>query len=473
MKVTKETTENCEVILTVEIDDAQKQKLLQKAARRISKNVRIPGFRPGKAPYNLVLSRFGIDAIQEEATKDLTTTVFQSALEEAEVTPYAMASLDKIEWEPLVMTVKVPTDPVVELGDYRSIRLEVEDVEVTDDEIDHQLEHLREHYTTYSPVERPAEMGDLVSVSVSEKTISAGEAEPENWDEDIEMEEAVEKDGEPDFVAHLLGKVAGEEVVFTHTFADDYDDDEVSGETIEYTLKINAVKVKEEFPLDDDFASLVGDYDSLDDLKAKIKEDIIAQKQRERDSALSDEALEQIAESAETIKWPQVLEERELDHAVANQEARLKQYGLDLTTFLKSQQKTLETFREELRESVKENLKTSLVLSKIVELEDLAVDNAELSQEADMMVMLSGGSKQAQDTFKSPTGLRVLTNNLLTEKALRRLLAIVKGEADQEPEPAAEAPAQEAVETEPVAEAGSAVETVAEEASDVPPADVA
>ena len=109
MNVTKGALENCEVLMTVERDEAQKEKLLQKEARRLSKQVKIPGLRPGKAPYKHILNRFGIEALQEEALQDLTESVFRSAIKEADITPFAAASLDNIEWDPLVMKVKIPT----------------------------------------------------------------------------------------------------------------------------------------------------------------------------------------------------------------------------------------------------------------------------------------------------------------------------------------------------------------------------
>lgn len=451
MNVITEPLENCEVLMTVEIDDKKKQKLLEKAARRIAKEVKIPGFRPGKAPYNFIVNRFGLEAIQEEAMEELTQDVFQAAIKEADLTPFALASLDSIEWEPLVMKVKVPVEPVVELGDYKSIRLDLPEVDIAPEEIDKTLESMREHYATFNPVERPAEMGDLVSITITEKLLETGELVTEDEEDDYTIEAPAEDDTTPDMLTPLIGVSAGETKTFTATYAEDDEDEKLAGKEVEFTITVNAVKVKEEVELDDDFAALVGDYDSLDALKTKIEEDLVARKQQESDKDLLEEMLSKVIDGAEKIEWPKALEEEELDGMLKNQEARLKQMGLDLVSFLKGQQKTVEEVREEARDDIRESIKRSLVLSKVAELESVKIDPQEIMRQAEMMVAYSGGTKQAREAFQSPGGINMLANNILTQKSRERLLAIAKGEAENEE-----------AEVEETEEAGSEVEDVVE-----------
>jgi trigger factor len=465
LKVTKENLDNCEVLMTVEIDDRQKDKLLQKAARRISRQVKIPGFRPGKAPYRVILNRFGIEAIQEEALEDLTQNVFKSALEEADLTPYAQASLDEIEWEPLVMKIKVPVEPVVELGDYQNIRLDVPEIEIAAEEIAGQLEEMRERYTTYSPVDRPAEAGDLVSVTIWEKALDSDEMLVEEDEDELTLEEPEPDDPEPVWLVHLTGLSAGEQKIFTHAYDEDYEDEDYAGKEIEFTVVVNTVKVKEEVELDDEFASLVGDFDTLDELKQKIEDELKAQQQRDLDNELTAEMIDQIIEGAKTIKWPLSLEERELDQTLEDQENRLKKVGLDINAYLKTQQKTLEEYREELRESVRNNLKASLALNKVIELENVSIDSAEVVDQAEMMVALSGGTQEAAEAFQSPAGLRLIASNLLNNKVRQRLAAIAKGEVEQETEQEEETASPE--EEEEATEAAVVEEEASEELAPV------
>lgn len=455
MKVSKETTEKCEVILTVEVDDSKKQKLMQKAARRIAKAVRVPGFRPGKAPYSIIVNQFGEEAIRDEAIEDLTTDVYQKAVEEAEVTPYAPASLEDVQWEPLTMKIRIPTEPEIELGDYRAIRVEVEEVPVEDEEVEHQLGHLRERFTTYNPVERAAQLGDMVSVSITEHVDGAEDATPR--DRDMELAELAEDDSNPDYASAIVGKTTGETATLSHTYADDYFDEKFAGKTVEYSIAINEVKEKEEIPLDDDFAALVGDYETLDDLKTKIREDLQTQKDQQRDGKVTDDILDQIV-AVSSIKWPQILEEQELDNAVANQRTQLKQYGIDLPIFLTAQNMTEEQFREDMRESVQKNLKNSLVMGKIVEAEKLTVAQEEIINEANQIVSMSGGAEETLKAIQSDSGMRTIANNLLTEKIVRRLLSIAKGEAEAETDAEADGNGDSVEDT--------AVETVAESADE-------
>ncbi len=463
MKVTKETTDKCEVILTVEIDDKQKQKLLQKAARRIAKAVHIPGFRPGKAPYNLIVSRFGEEAIQEEATEDLTTKVYQDAIKEAGVEPYGPAALEDISWEPLVLKIRVPTEPVVELGNYRDVRVEVEPVEVTDEEIQQELERLRERFVTISPVERPAQMGDVVSVSAVETDTESGE-EIDRWEREIGLDEKTEDDGTPNFRPLLVDKKAGDTVELTHSYPDDFFDDKLAGKTVNIVVTVQEVKEREDIPLDDDFAAMVGDYESLDDLKTKLREDMLRQKKLQQESKLTDEALEKIIEEA-TIKWPQSLEEQELNDAVQREGSSLQQYGIDFETLLKIQKKTFEEFREDLRERVQKNLQTALALGKIVELENISVDNDDIRRESERMTAASQNPEEMANMVYSESGQRVIANNLLTEKALRRVLEIAKGEADTAEETTTEAESADETD-EKVAEPAEEAKTAESENTD-------
>ena len=143
MKVTTEELERCEVLLTVEIEPDQQQNLLKKAAQRISREVKIPGFRPGKAPFNVVVRRFGIEAMQSEALEHSVEDMVKESMAEVNLVPYAQIQLDGVEWDPsLKIKIRVPTRPVVELGDYRETRLEAKTVEVTDQDVEDALKRL-------------------------------------------------------------------------------------------------------------------------------------------------------------------------------------------------------------------------------------------------------------------------------------------------------------------------------------------
>jgi trigger factor len=427
LKVTADSLENCEVLMTVEVDEQQTEKLLKAAAQRISKQIKIPGFRPGKAPYRIVVRRVGEETVRNEALEDLSQSVFKRALEQAELEPYAMASMEDITWDPLVMKVRVPVAPVVELGDYRQLRLEVDPVEVSKSEVGQALEELQEEHAVRTPVERPAQLGDLVTMAVKEQ--AGDEVLAENENVEYELVEIDEDDAGPDLSTPLIGLSAGDEKEFTVTYSETTEDSRYAGKEVTVSVKVYSVKETELYPLDDDFAQTVGDFDTLQELNEKLTEDIRQRKEREADNALGQEALQQLIEGAERVEWPKALEDEEIDQALSEQDRRLQQSGLNLETYLVMQKKTREELREEFRPAVQEQLQRSLVLGKLIELEDLSVAGHEVTGQIDRLSMLAGEQgTELRQALAAPESMRHIANDLLTSKAVERLVQIVKGE---------------------------------------------
>jgi trigger factor len=452
VKVTTEELERCEVLMTVEVEPNQEQDLLKKAAQRIARQIRIPGFRPGKAPYNVVVRRFGLEAIQQEALEHSADKVIQEALEEAKVQPFAQIQLDSINWDPLTIKIKVPTQPKVELNQYRDIRLDSEAIEVTEEDINQSLERLREQSATWAPVDRPAQLGDLVTMAVIEKAgdeilaeqesveyeLTAAEEEQEEEEqpeqeegedqpEDQEQEEAPQP-FQPDLTTPLLGLSAGEEKNFTITYPEDFNEERYAGKEITFEVKVSSVKAKELDPLDDEFAKSVSDFDTLDELKEDIENNIREQRQRQQDLELGNKALEQIVQEA-TIVWPLAFEEESVEQEMSNFERRVTAYGLTLDRYLQMENKTQEEFQAETRERVVNNLERTLTLGKIAELENLQVSESEILQRAKLISDYSGYGEQLwRSILGSPAQQNAIAADLLIEKVTQWLGMIARGE---------------------------------------------
>lgn len=442
MKVITEELERCEVLLTLEIEPEQQEKLLKKAAQRISREVRMPGFRPGKAPYNVVLRRFGLEAIQTEALEESVEKLVTEGMSQVKVTPFAQIKLEEVAWEPtLKIKVKVPTQPKVELSNYHETRLEVKPVEVTDEDVDQALKQLQEQRATWAPVERLAEMGDLISMTVSEKDGDKVLTERESVEYELAPLADEEKEQRPDLTTPLLGLSAGDSKTFTVIYPENYENAEYAGKEITFSVEVSGVKIKELDPLDDDFAKQIGDYETLEALKTKIREDIQQRRERQNDLELGYQALDKIVENAEKIEWPQAFEEEQLDHEIEHLEFHIKQTGLTMDGYLQVNNKTAEQLREETREKIVEQLKRGLVMSKIAELENLEVSQLEILEQAKLMADLFGGGDRVwQNIMTSESRQSAIANDLLSNKIVRRLAAIAKGEA---PEPGAEEAASE------------------------------
>ena len=469
MKVTTEELERCQVMVTVEIDSKKEKDLLQKAAKRIAREIKIPGFRPGKAPYNVVVRRFGLEAIQQEALEKSADDMIQKALEEADVTPFARMDLESVEWDPLVIKIKVPTEPKVELEDYRAIRLDFDEIEVADEDVDERLKQLQENNATWTPVERPAQLNDSITLAVVEKIDDEIVAEHDSLDYELkpvedeeptdnleaEVEEeadAVEEEaGEaeeetseadeaykppfrPDLTTPLLGLSAGEEKVFSITYPEDFNDQDYAGKEVVFDVKIAAVKEKTLAPIDDDLAKTVSDFETLDDLKADIRANIKSQREQEQNNGLGNQALEQIIEEAD-LEWPLAYEDESIERELDNYERQVSRYGLSLDSYLSLENKTRDDFIEESRERIISRLKRSFVIRKIAEQENLKVGESEILQHAKFLSDLSGqGDRLWRDILSSPVQQELIANDLLVGKVIDWLAAVAKGET---PEPEA------------------------------------
>lgn len=435
MKVTTEELEQCEVLATIEVDPEETQELLKKAARRIAREVKIPGFRPGKAPFNTVVRRFGIEAIQQEALEQSVEKLIKEALDEVELKPYAQIGLDDVSWDPLVIKVKVPLPPKLELGNYRDVQLEVEPVEVTDEDVQETLEIFQEQNATWTPVERPSQIGDLISMTVT--TQAGEEILDENDSVEYELRELEEtEENQPDLTTHLLGLSAGDRKTFIVTYPEEFRNQKYAGKEVAFNVEVSGVKEKEIDSLDDDFVQQVSDFETLAELKEDIRKNIKQQRERVRDFELGYKALEKIIEEAEKIEWPPILEEEELEEELDRYEQQLKEMGVTLDAYLQMQSKTREEFKEEIRPKVITRMQRGLVMGKVAALENLEVSHSEILEKAKAFADQAGGGEQIwRSILTSDTQQNIIATDVLTDKVIHLLAAIAKGEA---PEPKSE-----------------------------------
>ncbi|MGQ9503008.1 MAG: trigger factor [Anaerolineae bacterium] len=458
MKVTTEPLEKCQVLMTIEVDDAQADQLLKAAAKRISTQVQIPGFRPGKAPYSLIVRRFGEEVIREEALEDLSGKVFREALKQANLEPFAPASMEEVSWQPLVMKVRVPLEPVVELGDYRALRLESSPVEVTEEGVDQELAAIQEKYASWETVERPARIGDQVVLSLRSEV-----------DGDVLSRENVtvlvrDPNDDPKYAAvlnALIGMSSGEECSTTIPFAPPSEEEEEPGEgkksgdeeteprgadaELNVWIKVHAVQEKHLYPLDDEFAQMVGDFDTIQDLREKVRAALIEKKQKEIERQQTAQTVERIVSEMSRVEWPPVLEELAIDRWVSGLEQRLKQQGMPLQAYLRTQQKSLEQLREEIRPHVQQQLRRSLVLQEIARREGISVEPDEVLRYIELMAAAGDQQNVLPSTLSRETA-RQIFQDLLDAKVYIRLSEILKGEVQEAAaEPTAET--QESVES--------------------------
>ncbi len=416
MKVTTEDLGNREILIKVEFDEAERAEALKEAARLISQEITIPGFRKGKAPYDVVRRVVGERLIYETALEEMARKIYPKLLSDLNLDPVAPARLQEISTEPFSITLKVPLKPIVDLGDYRSLRVEKKKAEVSEEEIQKVLKELLEERATWITVDRSASRGDLI---VADVTIKSSTHESRRENVVLPLDARVEPIS--GLTENLEGLAPGQEKTFTL---------QGEGEEITFRVKVHEVKEKQLPALDDEFARSFGDFNSLEELKEHIRKELLAQKESiKRDEALA-EALNTLVKNAR-VEVPPLLIEREVEELLQEEDKALRKRGLSLESYLKIQGKTLEEHRQEILPEATERLKMRLVLRKFTEEENLDVSEEEIN-EILKNFEAKASTRKEKGTIRSPDMRESIANALWRAKLENRLLEIMLREGKDE-----------------------------------------
>ena len=448
LKITQQRLENQQMLLTIVVPDERVDKALRATAKKLAKQYRIPGFRPGKAPYHVIVSRFGREALLEEVADEMGQDIFVEAMEVAELDPYARAVLKDVSFDPLTYQVEVPLPPEVEPNNYRELRVPYAEPgeEAISEAVQAEIEQIRERFKTWQPVERPVEYGDLVTISV--KVTVNDEVVLENDDWDV-VPDAEEYTMAPEFDAAFIGMTVGEAKMFTATFPEE---SESPWEGEEGAFEINVIGIKsEELPeLDAELAQEVGEYETYEELYDDTVDRVSSQLQYEALSEHREEALDAMTEEA-TISYPTATLDQEIHFLMDERENYFRAYGIESTEdFLRMMGKTHEEYHEELRPAAQTRLERKLVLDAIAELEQFEISDYELDQY--LAGMLSQDPEQleiAREQVAENESYRDFIISLIQrEHAEELFVASAKGEEVPEPgqHPVLEAPVEEPTE---------------------------
>lgn len=449
MKISTEQLPNCQLALVIEPDEQQVQEALRQAAAKVSRQYSIPGFRRGKAPFAAVVRAYGKEVLYEQVVDDMGDKLYQQALEETGLEPIAPGTLEDVSFDPLRLRLVLPMPPKVDLGQYREVRLPRPAVEVGDEEVQAQLENLQERQSEWTPVEDgPAQTGDLLTLKL--KSTVDGEVV---LDEE-EFELTLEPDNEdfpPGFDSQFAGQPTGTALSFTLTYPEDWPSDR-AGREATFDAEILSIHSHIVPPLDDDFAPLVGDYGTLDELRQAIREGIEADRQAEANATYADQVMQAVLEGA-TIEYPPVMLEDSLKHIVDEQIRHLGRMGLPLSDYLRITRQSEAQYRQRFLAQAEMRLRGDLVLGHLPELEGLQVTPEEIAEATESLLASTGSSGEGVASFlASPSGQATIVIDILRRKAMNRLMAIADGTAPELPEPAPagaeDEPAQAAAEPE-------------------------
>lgn len=421
MKVSTEKMESCQAVLTIEVEEERVGQALKEAARRISKQTRIPGFRKGKAPYHIVERMVGKEAVFDEALEELSSQVYREALEESELAPIDRAEMELVEREPLTLKMTVPLKPEVELGDYKSIYVEPQEVKVEEKGMEEVLTALREERGEWVPVEREAQGGDLLTIDVEgkadgEQVVEAGEQEYI-----LRLGAEVPVKGFPEMIE---GMKPGEEREFAITYPVVHPQTDLAGRKVEFRVRLLGLKGKRLPPLDDEFAKTVGDFEDLAGLQERVESVLQARAETKERERVAEEVLTAMTDQAK-IEYPPVVLERELDSMIKDYAQAVARQGFTLPKYLEVVGKSEEELRRELRPQAEERLKKALVFGKFSEEEGIAVEEEEVGREVDEIADSYGDqAEEVKKALLSPEPQRSIRSRLFSQKALERLVEI-------------------------------------------------
>ncbi|MCM1949442.1 trigger factor [Streptomyces sp. G2] len=418
MKSAVETLNPTRVRLTVEVPFEELKDSLDAAYKKINQQVTVKGFRKGKIPARVIDQRFGRGAVLEEAVNDALPKFYTEAVNEAEVNPLGQPEVDITELkdgELLSFTAEVDVRPTIEIPDYSGIEVEVDAIEVTDEDVEKSVEQLRERFASTNPVERAAAEGDVVTVDLTAKV--EGEVLP---------------DGIADGVSYTIGSgelldgidaaVTGLEAGGEVTFTSELKGGSAAGKEAEVTVKLTAVAARELPELDDEFAQMASEFDTLDELKADSRKRLENMKQFDQATQAQERVLEKFLELAE-IPVPEKLLEDEVNTRKHNLEHhQLGQMGLSLEKYLEFQGKTVEEFETETKEQAVKGIKTQFLLDELVSKEELNVEQEELTEH---LFRRAASSGMSPDQFAQAVVQGGQVPMLVGEVARGKALAVV------------------------------------------------
>jgi trigger factor len=362
------------VRLSVEVSFEELKPSLDKAYREVSKQVRIPGFRPGKVPPRVIDMRIGRGAVLSEAVNEALPEFYGKALEEADKSPLGQPEVDITQLDDgkdLTFTAEVEVRPKLELPDLSTLTVTVDNAAVTDEDVDEYLTNLRERFASLKNADRAAEDGDYTSIDLS-ATVD-GEAV-----EDAQATGLSYRIGSGELLdgldEALIGMSAGESKTFTSELAGG----EKAGEQAEVTVTVQSVKIQELPELDDDFAQLASEFDTLQELRDDTRQNLERTRVYQQASQARDRAVDALVEALD-IPLPEKFAAHEAEHARETVDNQLTRLQMTLDAYLEAQGQSTDEFETELRTEAEKGVRTGLALDEVIRAENIQVNQAELS----------------------------------------------------------------------------------------------
>lgn len=422
-----EKKENNKATFTVEIGEDKFEEVIQKTYLRNRSRFNIPGFRKGKAPRKIIEMNYGEGIFYEEALNGILPEAYENAIEELELEPVEQPVVDIEELEkgkPVVFKIEVTIKPEVKLGEYKSIEVEKVEYNVTDEDVEKELNNIQEKNARLIDVsDREVKDGDILNINfegyVDGEQFEGGTAEDQQLE--IGSEKFI-----PGFEEQLIGKKKEEEVEVKVNFPEDYFEESLKGKEAIFKVTINDIKEKELPELDDEFAKDVSEFDTLDEFKNSIKEKLEKEMKNKEKVEQEVKLIDKILEEAE-IDLPEVMIENQIENEMGQFDYSLRMQGLSMEQYFELTNTDLEDFKEQMKPEAEKRVRTELVLEEISKIEKIEASDEDVDKELEKMAE----QYQSEDVEKfkedmKKGDLEYIKTGIIRDKTIEFLMANAK-----------------------------------------------
>lgn len=395
MNVTTEKIENHKVVLTIEVPAEELDKGIKAACKSLANRVNIPGFRKGKAPRRILEMNIGKEAILDEAFDRVAQKAFDEALKQENLDPVDRPQVDIVtleEGKNVVFKATITPVPEVTLGEYKGLKVAKDAVEVKDEQVEEQVKNILNHHAKMVDAEEGATVAndDFITLDFKGEVDGVAFAGGEGKDYPLQI-------GSHSFIDtfedQLVGLKVGEEKDVNVTFPEEYHAKDLAGKAAVFHCKINSIKHKEMPELTDEFVKASTSYESIEDMKAKLRENIEKNAQREADTKRRNEILKQATDNI-TVDIPEVMVENRVSNMIQELSVNLENQGMNLDAYLKYANMDMAKLREQYKESAAIAVKTDLMLDAVAKAEDIKVENADINAEIALFAATYGTTPQ-------------------------------------------------------------------------------
>lgn len=426
MTATWEKKEGNQGLLTVTVPKEEVDKGLDKAFKKVVKQINVPGFRKGKMPRPLFEQRFGVESLYQDALDFILPEAYGNAVEEAEINPVDRPEIDVTQMEKgkeLIFEATVTVEPKVELGDYKGLSIEKQDREVTDEEFNQAIEDAVSRQAELTVKEGEIAEGDVVNINfdgyVDGEAFEGGQAE--GYDLEIGSGSFI-----PGFEEQLIGLKANDSKDVVVTFPEEYHAEELAGKEATFKCEVNEVKSKEIPELDDELAQELDEsVSTVDEYKEKLRKDLEEAKVNQAEATEKEEAITKATDNAK-VDIPEAMINTELDRMMQEFEQRISQQGLNLELYYQFSGQSEEELKAQMKEDAEKRVKTNLTLRAIADAENIEVSDADV--EAEFAKMSEQFGLSVEDIKATLGNNDILVNDLKIQKVIDLLVAESAGE---------------------------------------------